>query len=111
MKYKRILLKLSGEALQGSSKSTNIDPKVLEQYCDEIKAVVDEGVELAIVIGGGNSKNLKELPVGTRRGHNIAALSGGLALWETDDEWVIAGTTNHSRKRTETFPNGQTTFN
>ena len=37
MKYKRILLKLSGEALQGSTKSTNIDPNVLEQYCAEIQ--------------------------------------------------------------------------
>jgi uridylate kinase len=54
MKYKRILLKLSGEALQGSSKNTNINPSVLEQYCDEIKAVKEQGVELAIVIGGGN---------------------------------------------------------
>ena len=54
MKYKRILLKLSGEALQGSSKSTNIDPKVLEQYCSEIQAVRSQGVQIAIVIGGGN---------------------------------------------------------
>lgn len=54
MKHKRILLKLSGEALQGSSKNTNIDPAVLEQYCEEIKAVKEQGVELAIVIGGGN---------------------------------------------------------
>jgi uridylate kinase len=54
MKYKRILLKLSGEALQGPNKNVNIDPNVLEQYCGEIKAVKEEGVELAIVIGGGN---------------------------------------------------------
>jgi len=54
MKYKRILLKLSGEALQGSSKTTNIDPTVLEQYCAEIQNVKNAGVELAIVIGGGN---------------------------------------------------------
>ena len=54
MKYKRILLKLSGEALQGSSKTTNIDPTVLEQYCAEIQHVKNAGVELAIVIGGGN---------------------------------------------------------
>jgi uridylate kinase len=54
MKYKRILLKLSGEALQGSTKTTNIDPAVLEQYCEEIKLVKEKGVELAIVIGGGN---------------------------------------------------------
>ncbi len=54
VKYKRILLKLSGESLQGSSKSTNLNPAVLEQYCDEIKAVLEQGVEIAIVIGGGN---------------------------------------------------------
>jgi uridylate kinase len=54
VKYKRILLKLSGEALQGASKSTNIDPKMLEQYCEEIKALKTAGVEIAIVIGGGN---------------------------------------------------------
>jgi uridylate kinase len=54
MKYKRILLKLSGEALQGGSKNLNINPAVLEQYCDEIKAVKEQGVEVAIVIGGGN---------------------------------------------------------
>jgi len=54
MKYKRIVLKLSGEALQGSSKTTNIDQGVLEQYCAEIKAVKEKGIEIAIVIGGGN---------------------------------------------------------
>src|SRR6187399_1155147 len=54
MKYKRILLKLSGEALQGTTKTTNIDRAVLEQYCEEIKTVKEKGVELAIVIGGGN---------------------------------------------------------
>jgi uridylate kinase len=54
MKYKRILLKLSGEALQGGSKNVNINPAILEQYCAEIKAVREKGVEVAIVIGGGN---------------------------------------------------------
>jgi len=54
MKYKRILLKLSGEALQGASKNTNFDPAILEQYCDEIKELRSKGVEVAIVIGGGN---------------------------------------------------------
>jgi uridylate kinase len=53
MKYKRIVLKLSGEALTGS-KHSNIDPAVLEQYSAEIKAVQQEGTQLAIVIGGGN---------------------------------------------------------
>lgn len=54
MPYKRVVLKLSGEALMGKSKTNNIDPAVLEQYSDEIKAVRDQKVEIAIVIGGGN---------------------------------------------------------
>jgi uridylate kinase len=53
MKYKRILLKLSGEALMGE-KNYGIDSKRLEQYAQEIKRVKNLGVELAIVIGGGN---------------------------------------------------------
>jgi uridylate kinase len=53
MKYNRILLKLSGEALMGE-KNYGIDSKRLEQYAQEIKRVKDLGVELAIVIGGGN---------------------------------------------------------
>lgn len=54
IKYRRILLKLSGESLQGPAKSTNISPAMLEQYCDEIKSVAEAGVQVAIVIGGGN---------------------------------------------------------
>lgn len=53
MQYKRILLKLSGEALMGD-RQYGIDPKRLSEYADEIKIVVDKGVEVAIVIGGGN---------------------------------------------------------
>lgn len=53
MKYNRILLKLSGEALMGD-KNYGIDPSRLQQYADEIKKVKDMGVEIAIVIGGGN---------------------------------------------------------
>ncbi|WP_258101618.1 UMP kinase [Marinoscillum pacificum] len=53
MKYKRILLKLSGEALMGE-KNHGIDSNRLEQYAQEIKKVHDLGLELAIVIGGGN---------------------------------------------------------
>ena len=53
MQYKRILLKLSGEALMGNRKY-GIDPERLSEYAQEIKRVVDQGVEVAIVIGGGN---------------------------------------------------------
>ncbi len=53
MKYKRILLKLSGEALMGSNQY-GIDSDKLSEYASEIKNIVDSGVEVAIVIGGGN---------------------------------------------------------
>jgi uridylate kinase len=52
-KYNRILLKLSGEALMGE-KSYGIDPIRISQYAQDIKKAVDLGVEVAIVIGGGN---------------------------------------------------------
>ena len=53
MSYKRILLKLSGEALLGD-KEFGIDSSVLSMYAKEIKSAVDLGIEVAIVIGGGN---------------------------------------------------------
>jgi len=53
MKYKRILLKLSGEALMGN-KQFGIDNDRLAQYAKEIKEISDKGVEIAIVVGGGN---------------------------------------------------------
>ncbi|MBM78196.1 MAG: UMP kinase [Crocinitomicaceae bacterium] len=53
MKYKRILLKLSGEALMGQ-KQFGIDNNRLVQYAKEIKEISDSGVEIGIVIGGGN---------------------------------------------------------
>jgi uridylate kinase len=53
MKYNRILLKLSGEALMGD-RQYGIDPKRLAEYADEIKQIHDKGVQIAIVIGGGN---------------------------------------------------------
>ncbi|NVN94656.1 MAG: UMP kinase [Bacteroidetes bacterium] len=53
IKYKRILLKLSGESLMGNQQY-GIDPLMLQKYALEIKSIVDEGVQVAIVIGGGN---------------------------------------------------------
>ena len=53
MSYKRILLKLSGEALMGD-RTHGIDPKRLGEYAQEIKLIVEKGIEVAIVIGGGN---------------------------------------------------------
>ncbi|MBW7866773.1 MAG: UMP kinase [Brumimicrobium sp.] len=53
MKYKRVLLKLSGEALMGD-KEFGIDNDQLKHYAEQIKEITDLGVELSIVIGGGN---------------------------------------------------------
>lgn len=51
--YKRVLLKLSGESLMGSN-GYGIDPERLAHYAHEIKSVADQGIEVAVVIGGGN---------------------------------------------------------
>ena len=53
MVYNRILLKLSGEALLGG-RSHGIDPKTINKYSEEIKSIVDLGVQVSVVIGGGN---------------------------------------------------------
>ena len=53
MKYKRILLKLSGESLMGDSEY-GINSKMLTQYANEIDAIIKKGIEIAVVIGGGN---------------------------------------------------------
>lgn len=53
MKYRRVLLKLSGEALMGSQQY-GIDPQRLSEYAEEIKSAVNQGAEIAIVMGGGN---------------------------------------------------------
>ncbi len=53
MKYRRILLKLSGESLQGAKKY-GLSPDVLQSYAEQIRDAVAEGVQIGIVIGGGN---------------------------------------------------------
>ena len=82
-KYKRILLKLSGEALAGDSKR-GIDPDVIGKICDEIKKVKQLGVEIAIVVGGGNfwrGRNGKEMERTTSDYMGmLATVMNGLAL-------------------------------
>ena len=53
VKYRRVLLKLSGEALMGAE-GHGIDPKLLESYCSQVMEIVRSGVKVGIVIGGGN---------------------------------------------------------
>lgn len=54
MKYKRILLKLSGEALQNKEKGQSIDPDILASIGRQFKKLLEEGAEIAVVVGGGN---------------------------------------------------------
>jgi uridylate kinase len=67
--YKRVLLKLSGESLMGEN-SFGIDPAMVSRYAREIKSIVDLGVEVAIVIGGGNIyRGMNESETGIERAH------------------------------------------
>ena len=85
MHYKRILLKLSGEALMGEQQY-GIDPARLQEYAEDIKEIVDQGVEVAIVIGGGNIfRGLKGVGQGMDRVQGdhmgmLATVINGLAL-------------------------------
>lgn len=85
MQYKRILLKLSGEALMGNQQY-GIDPIRLKEYAQEIKQITERGVEVAIVIGGGNIfRGLAGASSGMDRvqGDNmgmLATIINGLAL-------------------------------
>ncbi|HEY9178556.1 MAG TPA: UMP kinase [Flavipsychrobacter sp.] len=84
-KYSRILLKLSGESLLGDSKY-GIDPKMLDQYAQDIKAITDLGVQVAVVIGGGNIyRGMNEAETGIERAQGdymgmLATLINGMAL-------------------------------
>lgn len=87
-KYKRILLKLSGEALVGGSENgyDPFDPRVIEQYANDIKAITDLGVQVAIVIGGGNIyRGMNESDSGIERAHGdymgmLATMINGMAM-------------------------------
>ncbi|HWB28413.1 MAG TPA: UMP kinase [Chitinophagaceae bacterium] len=87
-KYKRILLKLSGEALLGTgeNKGEPFNPPIIEQYANDIKAVTDLGVQVAIVIGGGNIyRGMNEAESGIERAHGdymgmLATVINGMAM-------------------------------
>jgi uridylate kinase len=84
-KYKRVLLKLSGESLIGEG-SFGIDPNIVNRYARDIKSIVDLGVEVAIVIGGGNIyRGMNESETGIERAHGdymgmLATVINGMAL-------------------------------
>jgi uridylate kinase len=84
-KYKRVLLKLSGEALMGD-KSFGFDNEVIAQYARDIKSIVELGVQVAIVIGGGNIyRGTNEAETGIERAHGdymgmLATVINGMAM-------------------------------
>jgi uridylate kinase len=84
-KYKRILLKLSGEALMGD-KSFGMDPAIIEQYARDIKGITELGVQVAVVIGGGNIyRGMNEKDTGIERAHGdymgmLATVINGMAM-------------------------------
>ena len=84
-KYKRILLKLSGEALMGD-KSFGFDTSVINQYAQDIKSITELGVQVAVVIGGGNIyRGMNEAETGIERAHGdymgmLATVINGMAL-------------------------------
>jgi uridylate kinase len=88
LKYKRILLKLSGEALMGKSDDgyEPLSSAILAQYAKEVKTVVEAGAEVAIVIGGGNIyRGMNEAETGIERAHGdymgmLATVINGMAL-------------------------------
>lgn len=83
--FKRVLLKLSGESLMGSD-GFGIDPHMVSKYAMEIKSIVDLGVEVAIVIGGGNIyRGMNESETGIERAHGdymgmLATLINAMAI-------------------------------
>jgi len=84
-KYKRVLLKLSGESLMGD-KSFGLDSEVISQYAQDVKSITDLGVQVAIVIGGGNIyRGMNEAETGIERAHGdymgmLATVINGMAL-------------------------------
>jgi uridylate kinase len=84
-RYKRILLKLSGESLMGDH-NFGMDTKVISQYARDIKEITDLGVQVAVVIGGGNIyRGMNEAETGIERAHGdymgmLATVINGMAL-------------------------------
>src|SRR5215218_6159571 len=84
-KYKRILLKLSGESLMGA-KSFGMDSDVIASYAQDIRSISELGVQVAIVIGGGNIyRGMNEAQTGIERAHGdymgmLATVINGMAL-------------------------------
>jgi len=90
-KYKRILLKLSGESLMGEN-NFGLDPKVIAQFANDIKQITEMGVQVALVIGGGNIyRGMNEAETGIERAQGdymgmLATVINGMAVQSALDK-------------------------
>ena len=92
LKYQRVLLKLSGEALLGNDREFGIDEGVLRTYAEEVRKAVELGAEVAIVIGGGNIfRGVENAMEGMTRAHAdymgmLATMINGMALQDAFEQ-------------------------
>ncbi len=92
LEHQRVLLKLSGEALLGRSRDFGIDETVLRDYANEVKAAVEAGAEVAVVIGGGNIfRGVENAMQGMTRAHAdymgmLATMINAMALQDAFEQ-------------------------
>jgi uridylate kinase len=92
LRYERVLLKLSGEALLGGDREFGIDETVLRAYADEVRKAVELGAEVAIVIGGGNIfRGVENAMEGMTRAHAdymgmLATMINGMAIQDAFEQ-------------------------
>lgn len=93
--YSRVLLKLSGESLMGEN-AFGLDPKIIEQYANDIKKVTEAGVQVALVIGGGNIyRGMNEKETGIERAQGdymgmLATVINGIAMQSMLEKMGVA---------------------
>lgn len=107
LRYERVLLKLSGEALLGEQRGFGIDETVLRSYAEEVRQAVDRGAEVAIVIGGGNIfRGVENAMAGMTRSHAdymgmLATMINGMALQDALEQVNIVTRLQSSIKMEE----------
>ena len=107
LRYERVLLKLSGEALLGGNREFGIDETVLRAYADEVRKAVELGAEVAVVIGGGNIfRGVENAMEGMTRAHAdymgmLATMINGMAIQDAFEQVDIVTRLQSSIKMEE----------
>ncbi|HKL88399.1 MAG TPA: UMP kinase [Salinibacter sp.] len=107
LRYERVLLKLSGEALLGGNREFGIDETVLRAYADEVRKAVELGAEVAVVIGGGNIfRGVENAMEGMTRAHAdymgmLATMINGMAVQDAFEQVDIVTRLQSSIKMEE----------